>query len=183
MKYNHHPSSIFYALLEEVLNIPVDSFNTESRNTWSSSYFQMDMLVTINKFNILRGCKFSIAAKSVKVIIDEYETNLTKSLKIVYPPVRFINDDIHITKAYTYYLAPPINTFSDPLKYEVLCLKSLENNKVSMKTWNDLLSKVSVCSTMTATVATVTFPFTILNFLMILQLVTLSLIIYKKIKS
>jgi hypothetical protein len=189
LKYNHHPSSLFYALLEEVLDIPVDSFNTGNGKTWNSSYFQMDMLVTINKFNILRGCKFNAAVKSVKAIIDEYETKLTKSSKLVYPPVRFINDDLHIKKAYTYYLAPPIKTFSDPLILEVLCLKSLENNEVSMKTWNELLSKVSVCSTMSATDSlTVTFPSTIFKFLMILFLVlslfvTLFLTVYKKIKS
>jgi len=185
LKYNHHPSSLFYALLEEVLDIPVDSFNTGNGNTWNSSYFQLDMLVTINKFNILRGCKFNAVAKSVKAIIDEYETKLTKSSKLVYPPVRFINDDLHIKKAYTYYLAPPIKTFSDPLKFEVLCLQSLENNEVSMKTWNELLSKVSVCSTDSLTV---TFPSTIFKFLMILFLVlslfvTLFLTVYKKIKS
>ena len=191
LKYNHHPSSLFYALLEEVLDIPVDSgnpFNTGNGNTWNSSYFQLDMLVTINKFNILRGCKFNAAVKSVKAIIDEYETRLTKSSKIVYPPVRFISDDLHIKKAYTYYLAPPIETFSDPMKLEVLCLESLENDEVSMKTWNDLLSKVSVCSTMRATDSltqyqSVTFPSIFKFLMMVLLFVTLSLTVYKKIKS
>ena len=181
LKYNHHPSSLFYALLEEVLDIPVDSFNTGDGNTRNTSYFQLDTLVTINKLNILRGCKFAATVRSVKAIIDEYETKLTKSSRIVYPPPRFISDDLHIKKAYTYYLAPPIKTFSDPLILETLCLTSLENNEVSMKTWNELLSKVSVCSTMTATDSlTVTFPSsTIFKFLMILLLVTLSLTVYK----
>ena len=184
LKYNYHPSSIFYALLEEIFHLPITSFNILGKSS-SRNYFQLEMEIMINKFNNLRGC---VNTELIRATIGEYTPKLPKSTIQIYPPIQFINDDLSIKKDYTYYLAPPINVYSDPLEYEVLCLECLNNDTIAMKTWTELLNKVSSCplgAAVTVTSVTVTFLSRLFTaFIIIILIASLSLIIFdKKIKD
>ena len=179
LKYNYHQSSIFYAMVEEVLNLPIDSFINLQKEFCCRNYFEIDLKVIIKKFNVLRDCTFHSNTSLVNTYVINSATTLPKSTKFIYPSSQFINDDLSIISDYTYYLIPPNNVYSDPLEYETLCLECLSD--YDMKTWKSLLKNVSVCQES----GTVTVLTNICTALLILILfISLSLVYYdKKIKE